>query len=477
MTVPTIGELFAGYGGLGLGIKGIWPEAKTIWVSDVCKVNKDGPVGHHEPHRAPCSILAKRLPDAPNLGDIAQIDWATTERPDIIAGGFPCQDVSHAGKRAGMNDTTRSGLWSKMRDAIDALRPALVVAENVRGLLSAEASSDLEPCSWCMGDAGDGEPPMRALGAVLADLADIGYDAAWYGLRAADIGAPHGRWRVFVLAWPAADSESHRRVEGWAESAGLVRRPHASERGHADVALLPTPVVNDMGAGKEVEAWDEWTARLKESHGNGNGHGASLSIETLRLLKTPTAQLAVNGGSQHPDKRTAGGHGPTLADEVEHLLPTPKARDWKGLGPADYERHEPPLTAAVTLMPTPRATRGGSGAETMYGLGAERVDDGRPQGQVVIEAPDFGDYNAAVERWSHVIGRPAPSPTEPTGKSGAHRLSPRFVEWMMGLPDGWVVDAGATRNEELKALGNGVVPQQATAALRRLLDARERVAT
>ena len=213
MKLPTIGELFAGYGGLGLGIKGIWPDAKTIWVSDVCKVNKDGSVGHHEPHRAPCSILAKRLPDAPNLGDIAQIDWATIERPDIIAGGFPCQDVSHAGKRAGMNNSTRSGLWSKMRDAIDSLRPALVVAENVRGLLSAEASSDLEPCSWCMGDAGDGEPPMRALGAVLADLADIGYDAAWYGLRAADVGAPHGRWRVFVLAWPAANAQGSR-LEG-----------------------------------------------------------------------------------------------------------------------------------------------------------------------------------------------------------------------------------------------------------------------
>jgi len=66
-----------------------------------------------------------------------------------------------------------------MLRAIDELRPSLVVAENVRGLLSAAADSDMEPCPWCVGGTPGGEPPLRALGAVLADLADIGYDAAW----------------------------------------------------------------------------------------------------------------------------------------------------------------------------------------------------------------------------------------------------------------------------------------------------------
>ena len=85
---------------------------------------------------------------------------------------------------------------------------------------------------------------------------------------------------------------------------------------------------------------------------------------------------------------------------------------------------------------------------------------------------DFGPYAAAIARWEAVLGRPAPAPTEPTGKGGAHRLSPRFVEFMMGLPDGWVTDTDTTRNEQLKALGNGVVPQQAEAALRWLLTVR-----
>ena len=71
------------------------------------------------------------------------------------------------------------------------------------------------------------------------------------------------------------------------------------------------------------------------------------------------------------------------------------------------------------------------------------------------------------------MGRRAPAPTEPTGRNGGHRLSPKLTEWMMGLPDGWVTDPaiGISRNEQLKACGNGVVPQQAMAALSDMLAA------
>lgn len=78
----------------------------------------------------------------------------------------------------------------------------------------------------------------------------------------------------------------------------------------------------------------------------------------------------------------------------------------------------------------------------------------------------WGTYAPAIARWEHVIGRPAPAPTEP-GKTGNPRLAPPFVEWLMGLPAGHVTDPtiGLTRNQQLKALGNGVVPQQARLAL------------
>ncbi|MCX5535202.1 DNA cytosine methyltransferase [Streptomyces sp. NBC_00006] len=88
--------------------------------------------------------------------------------------------------------------------AIEALKPCLVVIENVRGLLTSPAGSpgDVEPCPWCLGDT-TSQPAVRALGAVLGSLADIGFDARWCVLRASEVGAPHRRERVFLTAWPA----------------------------------------------------------------------------------------------------------------------------------------------------------------------------------------------------------------------------------------------------------------------------------
>ena len=77
----------------------------------------------------------------------------------------------------------------------------------------------------------------------------------------------------------------------------------------------------------------------------------------------------------------------------------------------------------------------------------------------------FGRFEPAIRRWEQVTGHPAPSPTEPTGRGGAQRLSAKFAEWMMGLPPGWVTGIPISRTEQLRAIGNGVVPQQAVAAL------------
>ena len=81
----------------------------------------------------------------------------------------------------------------------------------------------------------------------------------------------------------------------------------------------------------------------------------------------------------------------------------------------------------------------------------------------------WGKFEPAIRRWEATLGRPAPLPTKADGKDGNHRLSSKFTEWMMGVPEGWVTDVGLKRNDELKACGNGVVPQQAELALRGLL--------
>ena len=188
MAGPRIGSLCTGYGGLDEAVRQV-EGGELVWVAD----NDPGAE----------KILAHHLPDVPNLGDITVVDWGQVPPVDILTMGFPCQDVSVAGLRAGMLVGNRSGLWFHCARAIAALNPSLVVIENVPGLLAARADGDVEPCSWCLGDGG-GEPPLRALGAVLGDLAGLGFDAEWESLPASDVGCCHKRNRVFIRAWPVA---------------------------------------------------------------------------------------------------------------------------------------------------------------------------------------------------------------------------------------------------------------------------------
>lgn len=210
---PTVGSLFSGYGGLDLAVERVF-NARTLWQC--------------EWEDAPSAILARHWPNIPNHRDVTAVDWTELPPVDIITGGFPCQDVSLAGRRAGMTEGTRSNLWGAMRTAIETIRPAYVVAENVRGLLSAKADSacDLESGSGLLG--GGGRVALRGLGRVLGDLADLGYDAQWHGLRASDIGAPHHRFRVFILATRRDVADTLRcGGDGRAEEPGQARRDHA----------------------------------------------------------------------------------------------------------------------------------------------------------------------------------------------------------------------------------------------------------
>ena len=395
----THGSLFAGMGGLDLAITDVF-GATTAWVSDV------------DPGAN--AILAHRYPDAPNLGDITAVDWSTIEPVDIVSGGSPCQDLSTAGRRAGMTDGTRSNLWVSMREAIAVLKPTYVVWENVRGAMSAKAASGLEHCPGCMGDPGDGKRHLRALGRVLGDLADLGYDAQWHGLRAADVGACHGRWRVFVLAYTNEQRHERQRGarDGWA-------RP-ANGSGEA-IALLPTPRATDGTKGGP----------------NQRGSSGDLMLPSAVVQLLPTPRTANNENRQSEDR-----YGPNLGMALgttpgyEHrLLPTPSVADSLG----GHER------------------RGGKRGDELLLKGLAK------------DANRWGEYAAAIARHEQAFGRPAPDPTEP-GPKGNPRLSAAFVEWMMALPAGWVTDCGITRNQALKALGNGVVPPQAAAALRLMLD-------
>lgn len=436
----TIGSLFSGAGGLDMGVQMTLGPADLKWVSDV------------EP--GPCALLAHHWPDVPNLGDITSVDWTQVESVDVIAGGSPCQDLSLAGARKGMKSGTRSGLWESMFHAIRTIRPHLVVWENVRGAYSADAFSLMESREGRVGGGADG-PVLRALGRVLGDLASIGYDAIWTGVRASDVGAPHQRYRVFVAAHPAGDTWwlQHRDVEGptdaggpgWGGS-GCPAAPEAQGRGtsaldrgcdRAPVALLPTPRCDNN--------------ENRQSLGYGPNLGGA-------LLPTPTAERY--GHNQSASDGAAVRYG---LDSIDRLLPTPTTQDTDEACPSQLTRNTIPLNTLVTLLPTPSVADVAGGRKSRSG---ERCDELLLNG--LVAANRFGDYAPAIERWERLL-RPAPDPTEPNDRGG-RRLSARFVEWMQGMPDGHVTSIGLTRVKQLRILGNIVVPQQAAHALRLMRD-------
>jgi len=159
----TFGSLFAGIGGLDLGLERAgWKCRWQVEIDEFC-----------------LKVLRKRWPNVPKFKDVRQIKEGQLEYVDLIAGGFPCQPVSVAGKRKGKQD--ERWLWPEFARIIRMVRPRFVLVENVPGILSVNGG--------------------EAFAEVLGDLAKSGYDAEWNMLSAAMFGAPHLRNRIFLVAW------------------------------------------------------------------------------------------------------------------------------------------------------------------------------------------------------------------------------------------------------------------------------------
>jgi DNA (cytosine-5)-methyltransferase 1 len=154
-----IGSLCTGYGGLDIAVEAYF-DAEMVWCAENDKYAS--------------KIIEARF-NKPNLGDIKQIDWASLEPIDILTAGYPCQPFSHAGQRKGENDERH--IWPYILKGISILRPKYIILENVRGHLSLGFKE------------------------VLGDLAQNGYDAKWRIVRASDVGAPHQRARLFIIAY------------------------------------------------------------------------------------------------------------------------------------------------------------------------------------------------------------------------------------------------------------------------------------
>lgn len=287
-----VGSLCTGYGGLDLAVEDYY-GAEMAWCAEIDKYAS--------------KVIEQRF-NKPNLGDIKKINWDEVEPIDILTAGYPCQPFSHAGYRKGVEDERH--IWPYIKEAISKLRPSIIVMENVRGHLT------------------------LGFDQVLADLTEIGYDARWQIVRASDVGAPHQRARLFIVAYPAYC----RCTQG-----------------------------NAIGS--------EQTFSKSEDDGcaaNSDGNAREKSRRAFICLSG-----SCNGLRNGENKR--------------------KARN-----------------------------------EYRFSLAMDRQ-----------KVPDTLDQG---------------------------RLNVKYVEYMMGLPVGWVTDLDMSRAHMLKMLGNGVVPQQAHYALKLLND-------
>jgi DNA (cytosine-5)-methyltransferase 1 len=304
-----IGSLCTGYGGLDLAVETFF-DAEMVWCAENDKYAS--------------KVIEARF-NKPNLGDIKQIDWGSIEPIDILTAGYPCQPFSHAGHRKGENDERH--IWPHILKGISILRPKFIILENVRGHLSLGFKE------------------------VLSDLAENGYDAKWRIVRASDVGAPHQRARLFIIAY--------------SNSEGLQRTWHKAD-----------DFTDGFTSNTNCDACEESRRADREISTKSRGLQAGQDIGQARSEHGCSCKASCNTNNQYQSYN----------------------REMSELGGRFASRCE------MSMQDIPNAL----------------VDD---------------------------------------------KLNAKFVEYMMGLPGGWVTDLELSRSQQLKMLGNGVVPQQAYYAL------------
>lgn len=206
--MPTFGSLFAGIGGIDLGLERAgWDCRWQVENDPYCQ-----------------SVLRRHWPETPLHGDIREVDWDAVEPVQLVAGGFPCQPFSYAGLRAGTED--ERWLWPEVVRCVRSVRPRFVLLENVAALAT--------------------DPD--AFGAVLGDLHLLGFDAEWSVLPACAVGAPHARDRLFLVAY-AADGHVTDHLSSDRRPATRPGQPRGSRRGTWGDGWLPEPAVDRVAYG------------------------------------------------------------------------------------------------------------------------------------------------------------------------------------------------------------------------------------
>ena len=212
----TVGSLFSGIGGFDLGVERA--GCRVAWQVEIdpwCR-----------------NILAKHWPDLPRYEDVLEVGAHNLDPVDWIVGGFPCQDISTSGRQDGL-EGARSGLWWEFHRIIGELRPQIVIVENVANLLHLGIES------------------------VLGSLADLGYDAEWDIISAADIGARHIRKRIWIVAMGDTDCSVLERGDACGDTE-ISRSDRKRSKTSGDGLATAVKMVDPARSGSLNPNWVEW---------------------------------------------------------------------------------------------------------------------------------------------------------------------------------------------------------------------------
>ena len=220
-------DLFSGIGGFSLGLE----RTEGFETVAFCEIDK-----HCQ------KVLKKHWPDVPTFDDVTKLKGKNFKNIDVICGGFPCQDISIAGKREGLKGE-RSGLWSEFKRLIKEVRPQYAIIENVANLRN------------------------KGLNQVLKDLWSIGYDCEWHIISASSIGAPHLRERVWIIAHPNSTrtgfnhSRVRRQFDRGSFQEGRNTNEEISKSPNADIFRLWCPFASEKEA---FGWWTETTSKFRD---------------------------------------------------------------------------------------------------------------------------------------------------------------------------------------------------------------------
>ena len=283
----TFGSLFSGIGGIDLGLERAGMTcAWQVEIDPWCR-----------------QVLTKHWPNVRRYEDVSAVGGDTLEPVELIAGGFPCQDVSVAGQRAGIQDGNRSGLWSEFHRIIRELRPRYVFVENVPGLLT------------------------NGMGRVLGDLADIGYDAEWEVLSAADVGAPHLRKRVFIVAHTQIVQCNGRNDNSRiCQQGGTVSKfgNRSRTKDVADAISNATGATYRSSGRSSEQRWDDESVGQRDTVGSHTGDGSADVSDAQRERE--------NWWTTEPDVGRVAHGVPRRVDRLKGLgnAVVPQCAEWVG---------------------------------------------------------------------------------------------------------------------------------------------------